>query len=239
VAKPPRLLVHRNMYHPRADACLQRVRDQVGDHVYPIHRLDHQASGCLLFAKQREWAGPLQASLTAGKKTYVAFVRGFFKHDEPVQVETPMKDDNGFLKEASSRVELLGRSHEPRCSLLRVHPQTGRWHQVRRHVRDLHHPCIGDANHGDSRINRWWRENSGANRLGLHCISLELVLPNGENLSVQCPLFDDQYNVFANLPWWGAACTAEPALKLSPLSVTAHLHSDHQEGEKVIKLPPS
>ncbi|MGB0641247.1 MAG: pseudouridine synthase [Myxococcota bacterium] len=239
MAKPPRLLVHRNMYHPRADACLQRVRDQVGDYVYPIHRLDHQASGCLLFAKQRDWAGPLQTSLTSGRKTYAAFVRGYFKHEKPVLVDTPMKDDNGFLKEASSVVELLGRSHDPRCSLVRVRPQTGRWHQVRRHVRDLHHPCIGDANHGDSRINRWWRENSSANRLGLHCLSLELELPNGDSLSVKCPLFDDQHTVFSSLPWWQEACSREPILTLPPISATAHLGTPHQDGENVTKLPPS
>ena len=219
VAKPPCLLVHRNWRQPRAAAALQAVRDQVGKRVYPIHRLDNQASGCLLFATERTLAGPLHASLTAEDtvKTYVAFVRGYFKSDEPVVIDKPMKDDNERLKDALSVVEFLGRSHEPRCSLLRVRPRTGRYHQVRRHVRDLTHPIIGDADHGDSRINRWWRENSMANRLGLHCIGLDMTLPCGERIEISSPLYADQYQVFSSMPWWPEALVREPRLGLTPL----------------------
>lgn len=217
VAKPPRLIVHRNEHHRRADACLQRVRDQVRGRVYPIHRLDFQASGCLIFAKKRTWAGPMQESLRAGEKTYLAFVRGYYKHDEPIRIDKPMKDDNGYLKDAASVVEYIGRSQEPRCSLLRVRPETGRFHQVRRHVRDLHHPCIGDSDHGDTKVNRWWRENTSAKRLGLHCFRIELTLPNDEKLSVTCPLFEDQHSLFQTLPWWHDAVEHEPELLLDPL----------------------
>jgi len=216
VAKPPRLLVHRNVYHPKAEACLQWVRDQVGKRVYPIHRLDFQTSGCLLFAKQQSWAAPLQKSLQNGRKTYIAFVRGYFAHEEAVCVETPMKNDKGILKEAESTIEFIGRSHEPRCSLLRVFPKTGRFHQVRRHVRDLHHPCIGDSEHGDTRINRWWRENTEANRLGLHCLHMDLPLPDGELLSVSSPLFEDQFEVFSSMPWWADALAEEPTIGHTP-----------------------
>jgi tRNA pseudouridine65 synthase len=217
VAKPPRLLVHRNMYHPKAEACLQWVRDQVGQRVYPIHRLDFQTSGCLLFAKKQEWAAPLQKSLQNGHKTYLAFVRGHFNQDGPVTVSNPMKDDKGILKEAESVVDCLGRSHEPRCSLLRVHPKTGRFHQVRRHVRDLYHPCIGDSEHGDTRVNRWWRENSRANRLGLHCFRMQLPLPDGSMLETECPLFEDQFELFSGLPWWQDAVRIEPGIAARPL----------------------
>ena len=217
VAKPPRLIVHRNEHHRRADACLQRVRDQVGGHVYPIHRLDFQASGCLIFAKEREWAGPLQASLREGTKTYLAFVRGYFQSNEPVHIDKPMKDDNGYWKDAVSVVERIGRSRDPRCSLLRVRPKTGRFHQVRRHVRDLYHPCIGDSDHGDSKINRWWRENTLANRLGLHCFRIEMVLPNKQNFSVTSPLFEDHFALFSSLPWWEEALAIEPDMKLPPI----------------------
>ena len=227
VAKPPRIIVHRNEYHPRADACLQRVRDQVGAHVYPIHRLDFQASGCLLFAKNREWAGPLQAALRDGTKTYLAFVRGYYATDEPVRIDKPMKDDNGYLKNAVSTVEVIGRSHDPRCSLLRVRPETGRFHQVRRHVRDLYHPCIGDSNHGDTKVNRWWRENTTANRLGLHCFRIELELPNEQAISVTCPLFADQHELFSRLPWWTTATHHEPDLLNAPLSL---LTNPEEEG---------
>ena len=217
VAKPPRLLVHRNVHHRSAQACLQWVRDQVGRRVYPIHRLDFQASGCLVFAKDRALAGPLHDALRAGQKTYLAFVRGHFSYEGEVTVDTPMKDDNGNLKDALSHVSCIGRSHEPRCSLLRVRPTTGRFHQVRRHVRDLNHPCIGDSEHGDTRVNRWWRENSPANRLGLHCLHLSLPMPDGSTTHVSSPLFEDHHAVFSTMPWWDDAREAEPMLDASPL----------------------
>lgn len=219
VAKPPALLVHRSEMTPRAPAAVQVLRDQLRRWVFPIHRLDRSASGCLLFATEREMAGPLSASLNAddARKVYLAFVRGRFTQDGPVQVDTPMLDDNNLLKEASSTVWRLGASHEPRCSLLRVEPRTGRWHQVRRHVRDLTHPVIGDTDHGDSKVNRWWREEGGVRRLGLHCLSLSLTLPTGERLDVTCPLFKDLAEPFSRLPWWDEARAACPELELPPL----------------------
>lgn len=217
VAKPPKVVTHRNRAHAREYAMLQRVRDLVGRRVYPIHRLDRATSGCLLFAIDRSWAGPLSASLSAGRKTYLAFVRGCFPHDGDVLVDTPMKDDNGVLKQARSTVRCLGRSHEPRCSLLLVEPHTGRFHQVRRHVRDLHHPVIRDSNHGDSRVNRWWRDERGVDRLGLHAWSMTIDLPDGQHVSVTCPLFVDQEWVYRQLPWWHEACAALPGLATPPL----------------------
>ena len=229
VAKPPRLIVHRNEHHRRADACLQRVRDQVGAHVYPIHRLDFQASGCLIFAKERSWAGPLQTSLREGTKTYMAFVRGYFKPTEPVRIDKPMKDDNGYWKDAVSVVEGIGRSREPRCSLLRVRPETGRFHQVRRHVRDLYHPCIGDSDHGDSKVNRWWRENTLATRLGLHCFRIEMVLPDESPFSVTSPLFEDQHALFSSLPWWEDALAIEPDLQRQPIPLLKETTLDDED----------
>ncbi len=219
VAKPPGLLVHRSELMPGAEAALQVVRDQLGRHVYPIHRLDRSASGCLLFATTREWAGPLSAAMAdeSARKTYLAFVRGSFTEHGPVAIDTPMKDDNGILREAHSVVWCVGRSPEPRCSLLRVEPRTGRYHQVRRHVRDLHCPIIGDTDHGDSHVNRWWRDTYGPMRLGLHCLSLDIPLPSGGRLSTVCPLFTDQATLWARLPWWDAARAAVPALDLPSL----------------------
>jgi hypothetical protein len=128
-----------------------------------------------------------------------------------------MKDDNGILKEAHSVVWRIGSSVEPRCSLLRVEPRTGRFHQVRRHVRDLHCPIIGDTDHGDSHVNRWWRENGGNKRLGLHALSLALDLPTGDRLEVTCPLFQDHHDVWSRLPWWPEATAALPILAQPPL----------------------
>lgn len=233
VAKPPRVVVHRNSGQRTASAMLQRVRDMVGCHVYLVHRLDWGASGCLLLATRRELAGPLSAALNSStaRKTYLAFVRGRFPHEQPLRIETPIKTDHGY-KEAASVVELLGRSQEPRCSLLRVRPETGRNHQVRRHVRDLHHPIIHDADHGDSRINRHWREAYGVNRLGLHALRLELDLPDGQRLDQISPLFADQAALYPQLPWWEEAVAREPALLLPPLPLDPEEPEEEEEREE-------
>ena len=235
IAKPPQLLVHRNWNAPRADAALQRVRNQFRRRVYAIHRLDRAASGCLLFALEQPWASKLQTSLNApdAVKTYLAFVRGEFKHDGPVIVDNPMADENGVLKEARSTVRCIGRSAEPRCSLLVVTPETGRYHQVRRHVRDLFHPILGDNKHGDTKINRFWRENYGLGRLALHCVSMSIPHPDGGWIEAECPLFEDMYAVLSKMPWWDDAVAAFPLLGRAPLRLGAPLEEsdDAVEGD--------
>jgi tRNA pseudouridine65 synthase len=223
LAKPPGVVVHRNALMRHEYAVLQRARDTLGCRVWPVHRLDRPTSGVLLFATERSLAGPLHQALTAedSTKTYVAFVRGCFPHDGPLVVETPIPDGEGGHREARSVVTCIGRSEVPRCSLLRVEPRTGRTHQVRRHVRDLHHPIIHDGDHGDSRVNRWWRENHGVRRIGLHALTIDFQPPAGERLQVVCPLFDDQAALWATLPWWSAALKEQPELGLPPLPLPA------------------
>lgn len=213
VAKPPRIIVHRSRDTRDEYAALQRVRDLVGHRVNPVHRLDRQASGIMLFATDRERSGELHEVLRRGQKTYVALCRGYFGHEWPLDVDTELDG-----KQCRSTVECLGRCHRPRSSLLRVRPHTGRFHQVRRHVRDLNHPIVGDREHGDSKVNRWWREERGMERLGLHCLRMTLPFAEGE-LTVECPLFDDMHTVLSGLPWWEQALEQEPALGLTPLTM--------------------
>ncbi|MBN2800811.1 MAG: hypothetical protein JXX28_16870 [Deltaproteobacteria bacterium] len=217
VAKPSRLMVHRSEERvPDKYFALQLVRDQVGCRVHPVHRLDRGTSGTLLFAKNPEWARRLQAALSApdAGKTYLALVRGAFKQVGSVEIQQPMKDDRGVLREASSTVRALGVSTDPRCSLLEVRPRTGRYHQVRRHVRDLTHPVIGDSVHGDTKFNRLFRDAWGLDRLGLHALRLDLPLDNGERISAVSPLPPELASLFRRMPWWEAAVTLEPALAL-------------------------
>jgi tRNA pseudouridine65 synthase len=218
VAKPSGMPVHRSFHVRVKDVALQRVRNQMKRRVNPVHRLDQPTSGCLIFAFGKRWTARLHSSLRhpSSTKTYLAFVRGCWPHEGPITVDSPMKGDDGEMKEARSVIECLGRSDEPRCSLLRVTPQTGRFHQVRRHVRDMHHPVIGDSSHGDTRINRWWREEYGLHRLGLHCLAMDLPHPTEERRIVAtCPVADELRTLWARLPWWDDALAAEPRLALS------------------------
>jgi tRNA pseudouridine65 synthase len=90
-------------------------------------------------------------------------------------------------------------------------PETGRWHQVRRHLRDVSHPILGDSTHGDTRVNRWWRETYGLRRLGLHCFSLDLAL-DGETIAATCPAPADLVHIWERLPWWNQALAELPGL---------------------------
>jgi tRNA pseudouridine65 synthase len=218
VAKPPGVMVHRGRNFRDDRPMLQRVRDQLGQRVWPIHRLDRQASGCLLFGLRQESVTELSEALAEGQKTYVAFVRGYFHADGRVLVERPMKDSKGRFKDSRSTLWCIGRSHSPRCSALLVQPETGRYHQVRRHVRDLSHPILHDGDHGDSRVNRWWREHMGMNRLGLHAQSLSLPLSTGR-IEVSCPLFEDHGRIFSAMPWWADALSSSPDLGLPFLPI--------------------
>jgi len=204
VSKPPRLMVHRTRLGRDDTYALQMVRDQVGRYVHPIHRLDRATSGCLIFGFDPTWARILQEALAAGQKSYLAMVRGNIRTEAPVDIRRPMKDDNGILKDAHTWARAIGSSAEPRCSLVLARPTTGRYHQVRRHLRDLSHPVLMDATHGDTRCNRWWRENTSLSRLALHCWRIELDLPDGP-LRVTAPIPEDLAEVWHQMPWWPSA----------------------------------
>ncbi|MEC7987950.1 MAG: pseudouridine synthase [Myxococcota bacterium] len=216
VAKPPKLLTHGHPRFPGAPTLIGSVEEQEGWPVWIVHRLDRSASGCLILAKKKEWVPALKDALHNAEKSYLAIVRGYFDYEGEVEINKAMKV-NGKEKEALSFVRCLGRCHEPRSSLLLVRPQTGRYHQVRRHVRDLHHPVLGDSEHGDSHVNRWWREQMGLKRLGLHAWSLRLALESGESIVAQCPLFSDQYDLFQKMPWWSMVLEQHPRLGLSSI----------------------
>lgn len=214
VGKPSGLVVHHSATHRHeAHAALQLVRDQLGARVHPVHRLDRGTSGCLLFALDPERVAPLAEALRAGRKRYVALVRGHVRTRDPVVVTHPMTDTRGYVQDARTRCVPIVGSADPRCSLVEAWPETGRFHQVRRHLRDLSHPVLGDSTHGDTRENRTWREKWGLGRLALHCLSLELDLADGPRRAV-CPLPPDLGGVLKRLPWWDQAVAAVADLSL-------------------------
>jgi tRNA pseudouridine65 synthase len=171
--------------------------------VNPVHRLDAAASGVLLLAFDADTTRELQAAMTASTacKRYLALVRGVLA-EGTVTVTNPMKDDEDKPRDAVTVITRLAASSEPRCSLALAEPRTGRFHQVRRHLRDLDHPIIGDSKHGDTRVNATFRA-CGATRLQLHAWRLDL--PDAK-IAVRCPLAPDLRAVWSTLPWWGEVC---------------------------------
>jgi tRNA pseudouridine65 synthase len=211
VAKPAGLPVHRSAMVAERDTLMRLARRQWGDRVSPVHRLDRPTSGCLLLSTGPEHTPALQDALAAGQKWYVAFVRGRADAAAPVRCANPMKDPDGVVQDAATVLIPVAGSQDPRCSLVLAIPETGRWHQIRRHLRDLSHPILGDSTHGDTRVNRWWREEYGLQRLGLHCLSLSLPLGKARVEAV-CGVPADLRAVLQRMPWWDEARERLPGL---------------------------
>ena len=199
VAKPSGMVVHRG-WAEDDDVLLDRVRARFGPSTSPAHRLDRGTSGVIVFARSSEVARLLQEALESGtaRKTYVALVRGAPPETARVDRALPRRED-GPRVPAVTNVECLetvtlpdSALRESRYSFVAAHPETGRLHQVRRHLKSLGHPVIGDANYGRSEHNRLLAERVGLDRLALHALRLSLVHPRtGEPVAWYAPLPDD------------------------------------------------
>ncbi|MEM9555849.1 MAG: pseudouridine synthase [Acidobacteriota bacterium] len=167
---------------------LQRVRDRVGARVHPVHRLDRPTSGVLVFAFDAPTTAALQAQLVSSAvKRYVALVRGVPPAEVRVDRPVPGKRD-GTKVPAETRFRRLGVSEE-RWGLVEARPRSGRRHQIRRHLKSLSLPIVGDVNYGKGPINRLFRERFGLHRLALHAATLRLEHPHsGDELLFSAPI---------------------------------------------------
>jgi len=191
VAKPSGLLVHRGGMAREDDVAMVRARRALGRHVYTVHRLDRATSGALLLALSAEMAALLSRSFELGaiEKTYVALVRGVAPAQLVVDHPVP-KDEGGERVPAVTELRRLWEG--PHCSLVVARPLTGRFHQIRRHLKHLHHPIVGDTNYGDGATNRRFRAELGLTRLALHAVRLRFTHPrSGASLDVHAPLPSD------------------------------------------------
>jgi tRNA pseudouridine65 synthase len=197
VHKPAGLLVHRSpIDRHETEFALQYARAlNGGEHVYPVHRLDRPTSGVLVFARDPQTASSLGKTMMAGAvhKTYLAMVRGWTPEqgviDHPLREEPEDRRRKGEpqpVREACTRYRRLATTEIPvaieghpssRYSLIALYPETGRKHQLRRHMKHISHPIIGDANHGRGRHNRYFAERFGHGRLMLAAIGMKFLHP--------------------------------------------------------------
>lgn len=224
IHKPAGLLVHRTPLDRGATRfAVQLLRDQLGRHVYPVHRLDRGTSGVLLFALDPDIARRLGAQFTTRTvtKRYLAVVRGH--PPEAGVIDHPLArphDDRDFLpgdgtggepRPAMTRFRRLAVAELPeavdryptsRYALLELQPETGRRHQIRRHLKHAAHPVIGDSTYGKGPHNRLFTRLFGNHRLLLACVELRLIHPiTGKPLALVAPPADDFVRVTAALQW--------------------------------------
>jgi tRNA pseudouridine65 synthase len=218
VNKPAGVMVHRSRLAGRGERfVLQVLRNQIGRHVYPVHRLDRPTSGALLFGLDPETARMTSALFARRKvrKTYLAVTRGFVEPrgsvDIPLCGDVYRRGGEAAMKNARTVYERLARIEVPhpvgpyataRYTLLQVEPETGRMHQIRRHLRDIAHPVVGDRRYGDSRHNRFFKEVIGCPRLLLAAVELAFEHPvTGEHLCIAAPIGPRFFAVLRRFDW--------------------------------------
>lgn len=215
VNKPAGLAVHRSKMVGNAEEFLIDVlREQVGGNVYLAHRLDRATSGVLLIARSKEVAAALGEQFMGRDvhKQYLVVVRGW---PEPVEqwvdYALPGSRETGPRREARTRfrrlatVEVpitLGRYPQQRYALLLAEPETGRFRQIRKHLAHIHHPVIGDCQHGRGDHNRLYKQYFGCHRMLLHAWRLWFAHPvKGTPLMIEAPLDADYTALLERFGW--------------------------------------
>jgi 23S rRNA pseudouridine1911/1915/1917 synthase len=158
-----------------------------------VHRLDRETSGVLVFAKTPEAHEFLKKAFQDREvhKTYLAFVYGVPKERKGIiefsigrsrrdfRLRSAQPKAKGIMREAITRYEAVGDigTH----ALLKVMPETGRTHQIRVHLKAIHHPIVCDPLYAPAPKHKC---DLGFHRLGLHAYQLDLPLPSGERLII-------------------------------------------------------
>ena len=207
VHKPAGWLVHRTpLDKGETRFVLQTLRDQIGQHLWPVHRLDKGTSGVLVFALSAVVARTLGQAFETGEglhKTYRAIVRGWPLDqgmiDHPLKrMPDDMRSERLEVQPAQTGYQTLRRGELPiaqgefaslRWAEVQLQPLTGRRHQLRRHMKHIAHPILGDATHGKGPLNRAVAGWLGLQRLWLHAERLQLTHPaSGLPLVIGAPL---------------------------------------------------
>lgn len=199
INKPHGLLVHRSPIAKDAtEFAVQLLRDQIGQKVYPAHRLDRKTSGSLLFSLSKEVNTSLSVSFQEQQisKSYLCILRGH--SDDAGTIDYALRREDGKLQEAVTNYETLIRSevnvpfgkHETsRYSLVLAKPETGRMHQLRKHFAHIHHPIIGDRAHGCNKQNKLFKEKWKMETMMLHAQSLRFLHPKTqEKISIEAEI---------------------------------------------------
>ena len=197
VNKPSGMFVHRTKLSDESVFLLQTVRDLVGKHLYPVHRIDRPTNGLVVFALSSGAAASICDSFRYNKvhKKYRAVVRGWVEDgtiDYSLLNERGNKRNDAVtdycLKQKKEYPFAVGKHQSSRYSLVEVSPRTGRMHQIRRHFKHIFHPVIGDTTYGDGTHNRAFREKFSRYTLQLQATSLNLPHPEfNETLSISLP----------------------------------------------------
>ncbi|MBI2893577.1 MAG: pseudouridylate synthase [Deltaproteobacteria bacterium] len=198
IDKPAWSVVHRTRGAAGVLVLRDRLSEQLGAEVFPVHRLDCQTSGVLVFAKGASAAQVLSSDLCEGRwtKRYLALCRGPIAAE--IAVDRPVPED-GVERHARTRIVPI-ETFCDRFTLVAALPETGRRHQIRFHLKQERHHVVGDTTYGKGPINRWFRAELGLDRMFLHASRLLVVHPRrAERIEILSPLPPDLEAVLARL----------------------------------------
>lgn len=216
IHKPSGMFVHPTDLDRTAWSCMPILRDQLGQWVYPVHRLDRGTSGVVLFALSSEIAGEMMVQFEGHDvgKEYLALVRGYLPESGvidhaycPPDVSEPVDAVTEFVCEATVELPFaVGPYQTARYSLMKAMPKTGRQHQIRKHCAYINHPIVGDHNYGDGKHNRFFKSQFDLARLLLMATRLSFQHPKrGDNVVVDAPIPSRIRMLFEQLGWQVAA----------------------------------
>ncbi|MCX6569963.1 MAG: RluA family pseudouridine synthase [Candidatus Aminicenantes bacterium] len=165
------------------------LKDVFPGKLYPVHRLDREASGVIVYAKNADAHRHLNGQFDRRevRKSYLAVALGAIVANRG-SINAPIREfgsgrmgvDAKRGKPSSTEWKVAERLDG--ATLVRVHPATGRRHQIRVHLYHIGHPIAGDLKYGD-------RERQGRfPRLMLHALEIEFGLPSGERATVEAPV---------------------------------------------------
>jgi len=214
VNKPNNYIIHQSHYarNIKETTLLEFLEQQLGYPVYPAHRLDRKTSGIIILLKDKEHVNQFQALFTANKiqKTYYAIVRGFSK--DSGTIDSPVKnDDTGVYKEALTKYETINTLaldipvhpyDGSRYSLVKLMPETGRMHQLRKHLNKISHPIVGDYKYGDRFHNRMFETELDCIYMFLHAYSIAFKHPiTNKDLLLKAAFPTDWEKILDNMDW--------------------------------------
>jgi tRNA pseudouridine65 synthase len=202
INKPHGLLVHRSPIAADAsEFAVQLLRNQIGQKVYPVHRLDRKTGGVLLFALNEEINRAMQQAFMNKDvtKKYLAIVRGFAP--EKGTIDYALTTEDGKVQDAITHYQKLrhfeipvpfGKFDTSRYSFVEVNPETGRMHQIRKHFAHIFHPIIGDRPHGCNKQNKLFLEKWNMNTMLLHASELQFIHPvSYEKITIEAGIHSD------------------------------------------------
>jgi len=211
VIKPHNLLVHRTELSTDSISAVQIVREMTNCPVNPVHRIDRGTNGVLLFAKSKEATKFASDQFMNQKveKSYLAIIRGWPKEERGI-IDSPISTERGENQSAETHYEVLekvnwpvpvGRFPSSWYSLIKAIPKSGRMHQIRRHLKRLCGPVIGDTQHGDGKHNRLFREQFNSHTLLLFANTLTFKNMQGQEVFLQAPLPESFKNIYNHFEW--------------------------------------